>query len=142
MRSAILLLAAAAFTAVQAAPVSNSVESEAASINYPPVRCGIVNNVWTCWGGPNPNSEPQASAEPLGRCWRVDDEWVCPPGDGPDPNSEPQASAEPLGRCWRVDDEWVCPPGDGPDPNSGGSSPSRLPCRYINGKVICPDLKK
>ncbi|KAG0379859.1 hypothetical protein BGX24_011280, partial [Mortierella sp. AD032] len=63
MRSAILLLATAVLVAVQAAPISNRADPEAASVNaIPPGKCFKVGNKWECYGVGL--VEPEASAEP------------------------------------------------------------------------------
>ncbi|KAG0260236.1 hypothetical protein BGZ95_004495 [Linnemannia exigua] len=153
MRSTILLLAAVALVAVQAAPVSNG--PEAVATPNSPVKCfKDSDGKYECYGlgSVQPKAEsavpafipkctkqkdgtlycyglnsvqPKASsfepeAMPLPnrppRCHKIEGVWECDGGDGPDPRTEPQASAEleaasvnvPPVRCGIVDGVWQC----------------------------------
>ncbi|KAG0269401.1 hypothetical protein BGZ95_002099 [Linnemannia exigua] len=124
MRSTILLLAAAAFVAVQAAPVSNKAEPETASVNGAgpglPVRCvwNPIRKEEVCYGirlvgeAESEAASIEPSALRPGECIRIGNRYICHGvglvGDAESEAASIEPSALRPGECIRIGNRYIC----------------------------------
>ncbi|KAF9912509.1 hypothetical protein EC991_010596 [Linnemannia zychae] len=139
MRYSILLLAAAAFVAVQAAPIKNGPEAGSLDKRVELPCKKQPSGEWIC----PLTDDIEAQAESLNKrvelpCKKLPSgEWYCPLTD------DVEAQAESLDKrvelpCKKLPSgEWLCPFANDAEALAGAVTPNSRVCRKVGQKYVC-----